>query len=127
MRAGAIDFLTKPVDSSKLLDAIKTAEKFENKQRHTETRRKAVLQRLAKLTPREKEVLALMVAGLQNKVIGGRLGVHEKTIKVHRGRVHQKTGVKTLAELVRMTVGITIEDPDSGLRHDASCVSVPKG
>jgi FixJ family two-component response regulator len=107
MRAGAVDFLTKPVGNSELMSAIKSAEDRDRAQRHIGTQRKAVLQRVAKLTRREKEVLALMVTGQQSKVIGYKLGVCEKTIKLHRGRVHRKMEVRSLAELVRMTVGIS--------------------
>jgi FixJ family two-component response regulator len=111
MRAGAIDFLIKPVDEAQLLNAIKAAEGWDKTGRNIEARRKIVLQKFAKLTEREKEVLALVVAGLQSKAIGEKLGVGEKTIKVYRGRVHEKTGVRSLAELVRMALGITTEDP----------------
>ena len=107
MRAGAVDFLTKPVGSSELMSAIKSAEDRDRTQRPIVTQRKIVFQKMAKLTRREKEVLALVVTGLQNKVIGYKLGVREKTIKVHRSRVHQKMGVRNLAELVRMTVAIS--------------------
>ena len=107
MRAGAVDFLTKPVGNSELMSAIKSAEDRDRTQRPIVTQRKIVFQKMAKLTRREKEVLALVVTGLQNKVIGYKLGVREKTIKVHRSRVHQKMGVRNLAELVRMTVAIS--------------------
>src|SRR4029453_80962 len=106
MRAGAIYFLTKPVGNAELMSAIKLAEDRDRTQRHIGTQRKVVLQRVAKLTRREKEVLSLMVTGQINKQIAHTLGVREKTIKVHRGRVRQKMGVRSLAELVRMTVGI---------------------
>ena len=109
MRAGAIDFLIKPVEENQLLNAIKSAEEWDKTRRNIEARRKIVLQKIAKLAEREKEVLALMVAGLQSKTIAEKLGVGEKTIKVHRARVHQKMGVKSLAELVRMTLGMTVE------------------
>jgi FixJ family two-component response regulator len=111
MRAGAIDFLIKPVDEVQLLNAIKSAEEWDKTRRNIEAQRKIVLQKIAKLTPREKDVLALMVAGLQSKAIAEKLGVGEKTIKVYRARVDEKMGVKTLAGLVRMTLGIPIEDP----------------
>jgi len=109
MRAGAIDFLIKPVAEAQLLNAIKSAEEWDKTRRNVEARRKIVLQKIAKLTQREKEVLALMIAGLQNQAIGEKLDVTEKTIKVHRGRIHQKMGVRSLAELVRMTLGVTVE------------------
>jgi FixJ family two-component response regulator len=91
------------------LNAIKSAEEWDKTRRNIEAQRKIVLQKIAKLTPREKDVLALMVAGLQSKAIGEKLAVGEKTIKVYRGRVHEKMGVKTLAGLVRMTLGMTVE------------------
>jgi FixJ family two-component response regulator len=106
MKAGAVDFLTKPIDSSELLSAIKTCEDRDKTQRQSEARRTLILQRIATLTPREREVLDYVIRGSLNKQIGFALGVHEKTIKVHRGRVFNKMGVKTVAELVRMTVGI---------------------
>ena len=111
MSAGAIDFLIKPVSDSQLLNAIKTAEEWDNTRRNIEARRKIVLQKIAELSKREKEVLASMVVGLQSKAIAEKLGTREKTIKVYRGRIHQKMGVKSLAELVRMTLGLTTDDP----------------
>jgi FixJ family two-component response regulator len=108
MKEGAIDYLTKPVDTSELLSAIKSAEERDKTQRHITARRNAALERVAKLTRREREVLALMVAGVQNKNIGHKLGIHLSTVKVHRGRVHQKMKVRTLAELVQMTIGISL-------------------
>jgi FixJ family two-component response regulator len=107
MKAGAVDFLTKPIDKSDLLGAIKSAEERDKAQRDVEARNAGVLQRLAKLTPREREVLDYVVRGLLNKQIGGALGVHEKTIKVHRARVFKKMGVKTVAELVWLTAGVS--------------------
>jgi DNA-binding CsgD family transcriptional regulator len=94
MRAGAIDFLIKPVDEAQLLNAIKSAEEWDKTRRSIEARRKIVLQKIAKLTEREKEVLALMVVGMQSKAIGEKLGVAEKTIKVHRGRIQPEDGRK---------------------------------
>lgn len=108
MKAGAVDFLTKPVDRSKLLNAIKSAEERDTTQRHITERRNGVLEKIAKLTRREREVLALVVAGELNKNIGVRLGIHINTVKVFRGRVFKKLEAKTLAELVRMTVGMPI-------------------
>ena len=107
MRAGAVDFLTKPIDKSELLSAIKSAEERDKTERHSEARHNIVLQKVAKLTRREREVLALIIAGQLNKNIASDLGVREKTIKVHRSRDYQKMGVRTLAELVWMTLGIS--------------------
>ena len=110
MRAGAIDFLTKPVDKSDLMSAIKSAEERDKTQRPIEARRKIVIQSVAKLSRRERQVLALMVTGQVNKRIAHTLGICVKTIKVHRSRVHQKMGVRSLAELVRTTIGIPLYD-----------------
>src|SRR5215470_2061541 len=104
MRAGAVDYLTKPVDKVELLSAIRLAEERDKTRRDVEARNKVVLQRLAKLTPRERETLELITKGLLNKQIASVMGVGEKTIKVHRGRLFKKMGVRTLAELIRMTV-----------------------
>src|SRR5262249_28532605 len=103
MKAGAVDYLTKPVDMVELLSAIRSAEERDKRQRDIEARDKIVLQRLAKLTRRERETLKLVTKGLMNKQIAGVMGVTEKTIKVHRMRVFKKMGARTLAELVRMT------------------------
>jgi FixJ family two-component response regulator len=108
MRAGAVDFLTKPIDQPELLTAIRCAEERDKTQRDSETRHKIVRQNVAKLTRRERQVLDLVVAGWLNKLIAHELGVRLKTIKVHRSRVHEKMGVKSLAELVRMTMGIPL-------------------
>src|SRR5215468_3620835 len=97
MKAGAVDYLLKPVDKIELLNAIRTAEERDKRQRDVEARNKVVLQRLAKLTPRERETLELITKGLLNKQIASFMGVGEKTIKVHRGRLFKKMGVRTLA------------------------------
>jgi len=103
MKAGAVDYLTKPVHKVDLLNAIRSAEERDKIQRSVEARNKAVQQKLAKLTRRERETLKLITKGLLNKQIAGVMGVTEKTIKVHRMRVFKKIGARTLAELVRMT------------------------
>jgi len=114
MRAGAIDFLTKPVDKSDLMSAIKSAEERDKTQRPIEARRKIVIQSVAKLTRRERQVLALMVTGQINKRIAHTLGIGEKTIKVHRSRVHQKMGVRSLR------IGAD-DDRHTSLRHIRYC------
>jgi len=94
MKAGAVDYLTKPVDKVELLSAIRSAEERGKTQRDVEARNKVVLQRLAKLTPREKETLKLVIEGLLNKQIAGAMRVTERTIKEHRSRVFKKMGVE---------------------------------
>jgi FixJ family two-component response regulator len=103
MRAGAVDYLTKPVDNVELLSAIRLAEERDKTRRAADARNAIVRQRLAKLTRRERETLKLVTEGLLNKQIAGVMGVTEKTIKVHRMRVFKKMGARNLAELVRMT------------------------
>jgi len=103
MKAGAVDYLTKPVDKVDLLNAIRSAEERDKTQRDVDARNNLVQQKLAKLTRRERETLKLITKGLLNKQIAGVMGVTEKTIKVHRMRVFKKIGARTLAELVRMT------------------------
>ena len=102
MKAGAVDFLVKPVDQADLLAAIARAVARDAEARRSRAERDVVAARLATLTPREREVLAHVVAGRLNKQIAGDLGTVEKTIKVHRGRMMQKMGARTVADLVRM-------------------------
>ncbi|HUL86675.1 MAG TPA: response regulator [Pseudolabrys sp.] len=103
MKAGAIDFLTKPVRSRELLAAITLASEKETKVREHRSELESINDLIEKLTPREKEVLTHVVAGLLNKQIAARLGIVEKTVKLHRGRVMHKMGVRTVADLVRIT------------------------
>jgi len=93
-----------PLELLRVIEAAKERDKIN---RAAEVARKVILDRMKKLTPRERQVLDFVIKGLLNKQIGSALGIHEKTIKVHRARVFQKMGVKTVAELVRMTVGIS--------------------
>ena len=102
MKAGAIDFLTKPVRKNDLFEAISRAEQVDSQSRLASTELAAVKSRIASLTPREREVLSHVVAGRLNKQIAGDLGTVEKTIKFHRGRMMQKLGVRTVADLVRL-------------------------
>ena len=103
MKAGAIDFLTKPVSDTVLVEAIVRAEKKDAESRKLHAELSAIRTKLATLTPREREVLGHVVAGRLNKQIAGDLGTVEKTIKVHRSRMMEKLGVRTVADLVRMT------------------------
>ena len=102
MKAGAIDFLTKPVSDKDLLSAIARAVEQDHEDRRNRTELASIEAKLATLTPREREVLGHVVAGRLNKQIAGDLGTVEKTIKVHRGRMMEKMGVRTVADLVRM-------------------------
>ncbi len=101
MKAGAVDFLTKPVQANDLLAAISRAVAIDREGRHARNGAAGAAARLATLTPREREVLTLVVAGRLNKQIAHELGTSIKTIKVHRARVMAKMGVRTVADLVR--------------------------
>jgi len=113
MKAGAIDFLTKPVSDHSLLNAIARAEEQDGKSRQAQAELNAIQARITTLTPREREVLTHVVAGRLNKQIAGDLGTVEKTIKVHRGRMMEKLGVRTVADLVRIAekVGVSGKQP----------------
>jgi len=100
MKAGAVDFLTKPFEDHALLRAVNEAILRDTRERAERAERQAVLSRFAALTPRESEVMALVVRGLPNKRIAQELGVSEKTVKIHRGRVMEKMQAQSVAELV---------------------------
>jgi FixJ family two-component response regulator len=108
MKQGAVDFLTKPFAEPELLAAIARAVEQCKLDRREEREIESIQQRLATLTPREREVMALVVSGRLNKQIAYELGVVEKTIKVHRARVMDKMQVTSLAELVRLAERIGI-------------------
>ena len=101
MKAGAVDFLVKPVDREKLLAAVRLAIGNDQRARAARKTLDDVAGRIAALTPREREVLAGVVAGKLNKQIAAELGTAEKTVKVHRARMMRKMQFDSLAELVR--------------------------
>ncbi len=109
VKAGAVDFLAKPVKSDDLLRAVASAFEQLDRQRGEVAQRGVLLERLNRLTPREREVFEHVIAGRKNKVIADRMGVTEQTVKVHRGRVVEKLEVRSLAEMVRLAelLGIT--------------------
>ena len=114
IKAGAVDFLTKPLREADLIRAVRDAiakDRIAMRERAemTELRR-----RLSALTPRERDVLPLVVSGLLNKQVAGQLGISEITVQIHRGRIMKKMGAGSLAELVRMAG--TLEIPLSRVR-----------
>jgi FixJ family two-component response regulator len=102
MKAGAVEFLTKPFRDQDLLDAIQAALEHDRLQRARERLFQELLQRFESLTAREREVMTFVVSGLRNKQIADVIGVSEVTIKAHRGQVMRKMGARSLADLVRM-------------------------
>ena len=102
MKAGAVDFIEKPFEDQKLIDAINIAIKKSKKFRTQQAELKDIQRRVDSLTPREHEVFILVVSGMLNKQIAFDLGMSEKTVKVHRARVMDKMKAKSLADLVRM-------------------------
>jgi len=104
MRSGAIDFLQKPFDDQELLDRIHQALALDARHRRALADRQPILDRLASLTPREREVMDLVVQGLANKNVASELGVSPRTIEIHRARVMAKMKASSLAHLVRMAL-----------------------
>jgi FixJ family two-component response regulator len=102
MKAGAIDFLTKPFRDQDLLDAIQRSIRLDRERRTEAAELELLRQRHAALTPREREVMAMVAEGLVNKQIAAALKVKEITVKVHRAQVMHKLGARSLAELVRI-------------------------
>jgi FixJ family two-component response regulator len=102
VKAGAANFLTKPVDDEELLKAVRQALERSRLALAQETRMQELRDRYASLTPREAQVMALVVSGLLNKQVGGELGISEKTVKAHRGQVMQKMKANSVADLVKM-------------------------
>ena len=115
MKAGAVEFLTKPVRQQPLFDAVKEALVHDGEVRKQRAETLEIRNRLATLTPREHQVLALVVTGLLNKQIAGELGTTDLTIKAHRGRVMRKMGAGSLADLVRMAEKLKISS-EPGIR-----------
>jgi FixJ family two-component response regulator len=111
MKGGAVDFLPKPFNDQDLLDAIHRALAKDRLALADAAERQAIDRRVATLTPRERQVMALVVRGMLNKQIAAELGAAEKTIKIHRGRVMQKMAAGSVADLVRMTEKIAAPAP----------------
>jgi FixJ family two-component response regulator len=103
MKAGAADFLTKPFRQQEMLDAVTAAIERDRKRRKDEKVVSNAQALFETLTPRERDVLALVSAGLMNKQIAAELGIAQITVKIHRGHIMKKMGTRSLADLVRIT------------------------
>jgi FixJ family two-component response regulator len=104
MKRGAVDFLSKPIDEARLLAAVEASLAGEWQYSRVDASRKNARRHFATLTPREREVMELVVAGRLNKLIAADLGISEKTVKAHRARVMEKTEARSVAELVRLYI-----------------------
>jgi FixJ family two-component response regulator len=102
MKAGAVDFLTKPVERAALLNAVQNALALDTETRAVRSRANALQSRYQALTPRERAIFALVIAGKLNKHVAMELGISERTVKAHRAQIMEKMYVSSLAELVRI-------------------------
>jgi len=111
MKAGATDFIEKPFDDENLLGAVRRALAEQNRPKQDETYARAAKARMENLTPRERQVLELLVAGKQNKVIAHELDISPRTIEIHRAHLMDKMQVKSLSELVRLAIAAGVTPP----------------
>ena len=111
MKAGAMDFLTKPFRQQEMLDAVSMAIERDRQRRKDEKVVSSARALFGTLTPREREVLSLVAAGLLNKQIAAEIGVAEITVKIHRGHIMKKMGTRSVADLVRITEMLGIKRP----------------
>jgi FixJ family two-component response regulator len=111
MKGGAVDFLTKPFRDQDMLDAVAQAIGRDRERRGSEKARAELRERFESLTPREREIMALVTTGLMNKQVAGELGLSEITVKIHRGHIMRKMGVRSLADLVRAAEALGLHQP----------------
>jgi len=116
MKAGAVEFLTKPFKDDVLLDAIRSAIERSRAALRLDSEMRALRNRHESLTPRECEVMALVVSGLLNKQVGGELGISEITVKAHRGQVMRKMKADSLPDLVRMATRLGLRSAPKGVQ-----------
>jgi FixJ family two-component response regulator len=109
MKAGAVEFLTKPVREQDLLDAVRAALSQDRERRKSEERMQDLRTRFEALSQREQEVMGLVAAGLMNKQVAAEIGIVEVTVKVHRHNIMKKLGAKSLADLVRMSDALGLQ------------------
>jgi FixJ family two-component response regulator len=109
MKAGAVDFLTKPIRHQDLLDAVATAIRMDQRRRQEVAQIAQLRERYALLTPRERQVMALVASGLMNKQVANELSISEVTVKMHRSSAMRKLGAKSVARLARMADLLDVE------------------
>ena len=109
MKAGAIDFLTKPIRDQDLLDAVAAATRMDQARRQEIAQTTQLRERYALLTPRERQVMALVASGLMNKQVANELSISEVTVKMHRGSAMRKLGAKSVVTLARMAEALEIQ------------------
>lgn len=110
MKAGAVDFLTKPIRDQDLIDAVATAVRMDQDQRHSLVQIIRLRERYALLTPRERQVMVLVASGLMNKQVASELSISEVTVKMHRGRVMRKMETRSVATLARIAEALNIHE-----------------
>jgi FixJ family two-component response regulator len=113
MKKGAIDFLEKPVDQEDLMAAIQNSLEQDLETRSKRTEYNSILEQIKTLTPREHEVMTFVITGMLNKQIAAEMNISEETVKIHRGRVMQKLGIVSVAELVRICERAGVEPAKS--------------
>ena len=109
VKAGAVDFIEKPFRDQILLDSVHRAIEMDAKQRGEASRLSDIRERLSQLTPREREVLDLVVSGMRNKTISAQLGITLSTVEAHRSRVMEKMGAESLSHLMRMMLTLEVD------------------
>ena len=113
MKAGAVDFLSKPFRDQDLLDAVTTAIQRDQKRRELENAVADLRTHFSSLTPREREIMALVASGLMSKQIAAQIGLSEITVKIHRSHLMKKMGARSVADLVRMAEALGLKAPTS--------------
>jgi FixJ family two-component response regulator len=108
MKAGAVDFLTKPIRDQDLIDAVAIATRMDQDRRQEIAQIARLRERYARLTPRERQVMALVASGLMNKQVANELSISEVSVKMHRGSVMRKTGAKSVATIARIAEALNI-------------------
>jgi len=106
LKLGAVDFIMKPFNNVALLDKIEQAIEIDKSRREYRKRKSYISSRVALLTPREQEIMSLIVAGCPPKKIASELGISNKTVDVHRSHIMEKLGIKSVAELVKMVISL---------------------